>query len=87
MARGWESKSVESQIESADLKRAKPQPVLKSPDALRRERERESAELTRTRVLRDLAAATHPRHREQMQAALKHIEAQIAALTDPKDTH
>jgi len=47
-------------------------------EQLARQRERQSLELARTRVLRDLAAATHVRHREMLEAALKHLDEQIA---------
>lgn len=74
MARGWESKSIESQIEEAAGR--KEQARRKSEvDA-----QRESLMLTRKRVVHDLEAATHPRHRAQMEAALAHLDAQIAQL-------
>ena len=85
MARGWESKSVQGQIEAAERRRADPAAVPKSADQLRREAERKSIEMTRTRVLHDLAGATHARHREQLEAALKHLDEKIAALKDPTD--
>jgi hypothetical protein len=31
-------------------------------------------------VLADLAAATHPRRREQLESALRHLDEKIAAL-------
>jgi hypothetical protein len=45
-----------------------------------RRREMDGLELSRARVLRDLAAATHPRHREMLEAALKHLDEKIAGL-------
>jgi hypothetical protein len=81
MARGWESKSVESQMEAAAAAPAKAPGVRPTAEQLARQRERQSLELARTKVLRDLAAATtHARHREMLEAALKHLEAQIAEL-------
>jgi hypothetical protein len=79
MARGWESKSVESQMESArsDHPQAKGTPI---PEQQARRRELDGLELSRTRVLHDLAAATHPRHRESLEAALKFLEDKIASL-------
>jgi hypothetical protein len=78
MARGWESKSVESQMES--LERRRPRPALPDPDQLRKSQERESLLLSRTRVLRDLEAATNPRYRMTLEAALKHLDEKLAAL-------
>ena len=79
MARGWESKAVESQIEAAqrDLVRSTGRGTLEQQA---RHRELEGLEMSRTRVLRDLAAATHPRHRETLEAALKFLDEKIAAL-------
>jgi hypothetical protein len=77
MARGWESKSVEDQIE--EFGRSKPV-IGKSADEIRREHQRASIELTRTRVLHDLETATHERYRLQLLAALKHLDQQLAAL-------
>ena len=82
MARGWESKSVESQMESAEERRAlREQPVLTEQEK-ERLAERSGLELTRTRVLKDLAAATNPRYRLQLEAALAHIDAKLSDI-DP----
>jgi hypothetical protein len=79
MARGWESKSVESQIESAEARRT-PSAGRRSTEQSALERERNGLELSRTRVLRDLASAASPRRREMLEAALKHLEERLAAL-------
>jgi hypothetical protein len=42
--------------------------------------ERKSLELSRTRVLKDLETATHPRRRAQLEAALHHLEVKLAEL-------
>lgn len=83
MARGWESKSVESQIELAEIRIRPAPPVRLSPEELARQHQRESLELSRTRVLHDIEAATHPRYREILEAALLHLEKQIAVLEEP----
>lgn len=77
MARGWESKSVESQIGEREARLEKEA----RPPATTAERERESLNLTRKRVLRDLWDAKHPRHREQLLAALKHLDDKLASLS------
>jgi hypothetical protein len=79
MARGWESKSVESQIESAQSDRPDPNRAP-TPEQQARRRELDGLELSRARVIRDLAAATHPQHRAMLEAALKHLEDKIAIL-------
>jgi hypothetical protein len=78
MARGWESKSVESQIESIEDRRPRPSPV--NPDQLRISKERESLQLSRTRVLRDLETAANPKYRTILEAALQHLDEKLAAL-------
>jgi hypothetical protein len=81
MARGWESKSVESQIESAgELRKAAAAAAQFTSEQIGKQRERDSLLLSRTRVLHDLDAATNPRYREQLQAALKHLDNKLAAL-------
>ncbi len=80
MARGWESKSVESQIDAAERRQIAAQQIQQSQAELNLQRERESIELSRIRVLRDLEVAKHPRHREQLTAALAHLEQQLERL-------
>jgi hypothetical protein len=80
MARGWESKSVESQMEAAEARQAAARKVTQSEEEIRQRRERESLELSRKRVLQDLAAATHPRHRQQLEAALAHLDSRLRAV-------
>lgn len=80
MARGWESKDVESQRDlAADRESHRP------ADPVRQARELQlaSLELSRRRVQADLAAATHPRRREQLELALRHLEEQIDKLEQP----
>jgi len=80
MSRGWESKDVESQMEEAAAQRAAAHRKPLSPDQIRVRTERESLELSRTRVLKDLESATHPRRRQQLEAALQHLNQKLAAL-------
>jgi hypothetical protein len=80
MARGWESKAVESQIESAQAENSRSRRVQLSPEQLSRQRERESIELSRTRVLQDLASAVNPKYRELLQKSLQYLNEKLAAL-------
>jgi hypothetical protein len=80
MSRGWESKSVESQMEDAASRRAAGNETPQSAEQLRLEGERKSLELSRTRVLKDLETAVHPRRRDQLQAALRHLDGKLADL-------
>jgi hypothetical protein len=80
MARGWESKSVESQMDSAESQRSTPAADQKRQEEMARGSARHSLELTRTRVLNDLEHATHDRYREILRKALAHIDAELAKL-------
>jgi hypothetical protein len=80
MARGWESKSVESQIESAESRRAASRETGISVVEAERIHQRQSLLLSRTRVLRDLEHANNPRYRKILEAALKHLDEKLAGL-------
>jgi hypothetical protein len=80
MARGWESKSVESQIESAEtLVRPSSEEQI-GAEELELLRKKESLMLSRTRVLRDLEASLNPRYRSLMEKALADLNAQLSRL-------
>lgn len=80
MARGWESKSVESQIEAAESRKAAERRIPLTEEQIRIQREREHLELSRTRVLKDLEVARHPRHREQLEAAVRELDQRLNNL-------
>lgn len=79
MARGWESKSVESQIEAAESRKKARQAAM-DPAQAEKQRQRDSLLLSRTRILHDLEQAHNPRYRETLQAALKHLDQKLAEL-------
>jgi transposase len=80
MARGWESKGIESQKETAEEGKSRPGSAPRTPEELERQRERAGLELSRTRILRELESAAHPRHRASLEAALQFLEEKIASL-------
>lgn len=80
MARGWESKSVEEQMDAAESRKAAAAQPRLSDAQLRWQRERESIELSRGRILRELEAARHPRHREQLSQALSFLDERLCRL-------
>jgi len=80
MARGWESKDVESQVETNKAAQQKPAAGSKTPEQIQRDQQRKDLQLSRTRILNDLASATHPNHRKSLEAALAHLEKKIAEL-------
>ena len=81
MARGWESKSVEEQVEqqrSAEpAGEDKPTPNQVAAGAAS-ERERQALELQRERILDERTSS--PIRRKALQAALEEIEAKLAKL-------
>jgi len=81
MARGWESKDVESQVEAKTTMSTGSSRGPKSPEELHREQERKDLQLSRVRIVNDLQSATHPNHRKSLEAALAHLDQQIAKLS------
>lgn len=82
MARGWESKSVEDQVEQRSSQTNSG--IAENPDprtaAARttRERERQALELQRERILDE--RTSNPLRRQALEAALAEIEARLAKL-------
>jgi hypothetical protein len=79
MARGWESKDVESQVEASQAPQQKAVGP-KTPEQIQREQQRKDLQLSRTRILNDLASATHPNHRKSLEAALAHLDKKLSEL-------
>jgi hypothetical protein len=80
MARGWESKSVEAQIELAESRRPAKRSVTLNAMEAERIKKRESLLLSRTRVVHDLETAHNPRYREILLAALKHLDDKLLEI-------
>ena len=82
MARGWESKDVEAQVDSKDAQKSVMGHghVPKTPEQEVREQEIKQLRLSRTRIVNDLSTATHPNHRKSLEAALAHLDKKIADL-------
>jgi hypothetical protein len=79
MARGWESKSVEAQIESARAREGHQRPRL-TPEQAATEKKRDSLLLQRTRVLHDLEKCRDERYRKTLTDGLAYLESQLKAL-------
>ena len=81
MARGWESKSVEAQMEDAEgRERARPDARELSPDARARKERLESLKMARARTLEQLERAARPAHREMLKRTLLALEREMAGL-------
>ncbi len=82
MARGWESKSVEQQLASAESEKAAPSKARLSPQEAERQRRRDLLQSARARTLHQLECATDPRYRKLLEEQLGGLEAQIRKLAD-----
>ncbi len=80
MARGWESKAVETQIENASPANHEENSDRMSPQHAEYMRKKEGLLLSRSRVLNDLQVARHPRYRGILEEALHHLERELAEL-------
>ena len=88
MARGWESKSVESQQDLA-LERAQRRQHGLVQDSLTQaqiehDTKRDSLELQRKRILRELGSCRNDRVRKTMEDGLAFLNAQLAGLASAK---
>jgi len=78
MARGWESKSVEAQIDAAEARKSAVLLNSPAPAELESIRKKETILLSRTRVVRELSTAQNPRYRVVLQKALADLDAQLS---------
>jgi hypothetical protein len=85
MAKGWESKAVESQVQDSQAKGGSKRGSRLSPSEIEIKRRREVLILSRSRVERDLQASQNERYRAHLTRALADIEAQISALEETVD--
>jgi hypothetical protein len=79
MARGWESKSVESQVEAREDSRKARMPN-RTPEQMEIERKSDSLLLQRVRVLREIQTSSNARHRKTLEEGLKYLEDSLSAL-------
>jgi hypothetical protein len=78
MARGWESKSVESQQEDAQDRREPRKPL--TPEARERLDRRRTLELAVARTQAELQAACHPAHKDMLRLRLEALQAELGTL-------
>jgi len=82
MARGWESKSVESQIDEASQKQSSNSSALLNDEQKKAKREREILLLARARVLHQIEASTNERYIALRRQALSELDKKIEQLTN-----
>ena len=78
MARGWESKSVESQMEDGETGRELPR--RRAIEDIERDQKRDSIELSRRSVQRELEATTSPLRKASLEHALRHLDDELRKL-------
>jgi hypothetical protein len=77
VARGWESKAVEAQIEEGEQRVFESARASATNEMRARLQKLESLRLSRSRILQQLERATHPSHRQVLENGLKAIERDI----------
>lgn len=77
MARGWESKSIEQQMEEAQMDRSQAMTKAPPPVEIELQHKRDGLRLQRTRILQELDSARNPRYRELLNEMLRHLEIQL----------
>jgi len=80
MARGWESKSVESQMESAKEQTSGGGRRELTSEEKETERVRQGLMLSRTYILRQIEASTNERYKQTLQHALSEIDQKLEKL-------
>jgi hypothetical protein len=80
MARGWESKSVEAQMEAAAESAAAGNKPSASIEDTRRAQRKRALELSRSRVLSSLEKSENPRYRKMLEQALASLDAELSKL-------
>ena len=76
MARGWESKSVEEQMENA--RQQKDAAAAHTAKPVHHSRQHENLVLARARLVKDLETTDNPRYKQFLEASLADIDKRIA---------
>jgi hypothetical protein len=81
MARGFESKAVESNRQDAEEEReARRSGKRIDIHEIERRQKREGLELSRRRIVNELESTTNERRHESLRAALAHLDSELAKV-------
>lgn len=80
MARGWESKAIEDQIQEREEKADARQKTVLTDDEIKLRARREELTLSRTKILRDLETTKNERYKVLLNRSLAHIESELAKI-------
>lgn len=78
MARGWESKAIEAQMEEAE--RAPDEPRQTAPADISKQHRRDALHLMRSHLAAQLQNARSVAHRQRLHQSLRAIEEELATL-------
>ena len=81
MARGWESKAVEGQVQDFESKEDRQNKKQLTQTQIETRRQRQVLLLARASVEKQLQSNQDPRYREQLTRALADLDAQLAGLS------
>ena len=85
MARGWESKAVEDQMQATEAaKELRSKPVL-TDDEIKRRAQLEELMLSRAKVLKNIETTKNARYKAVLERSLAHLDAEIAKLNSASD--
>ena len=80
MARGWESKAIEDQLAANEAeKEARAKPFLTDQE-IERQTRKNSVQLSRSRILKDLETARNEGYRALLERTLAHLDAELAVI-------
>ena len=82
MARGWESKAVENQVQEFESKENRAQKRQLTQTQVEIRRQKEILLLSRARVEKQLQSIQDARYREQLSRALADLDAQLSKLNE-----
>ena len=80
MARGWESKSVEEQIQERDSVTPRNGKPRLTPQEIQIQSKRDGLLMIRTRTLTSLQSACDARYRSHLERVLADLDSQLASL-------
>ncbi len=82
MARGWESKAIESQIELSNAEKSETRSRELTPAQMENNRKKQVLLLSRAQVVRQIETSRNERYTEQLNRALVDLDAQLAQLAE-----
>ena len=80
MARGWESKNVEDQMEAAESAKQAAAKRALTPEEIERQSRRDRLLLSRTRTLNALQGTCDARYRALLERTLAHVDGELTQL-------